>query len=71
MNCFNSLLSEDAAAAGAVAEAGVGARDTTEVGVGVPLSSIRATPVGSSSPAGGEFQQGLRRVQSPAIALAG
>ena len=58
-------------AAGAVAGAVVGARNTTRVGVGVPLPSVQTAPAGSSSPAGGGFQRGLRRARGPAIALAG
>ena len=71
MNCLNSSLSKDEAVAGAVARAVVGARDTTGVGVGVPLPSVGGAPASLSSPAGGGLQQGLRRIRGPAIALVG
>ena len=53
MNCLNSSVFEDKAAAGAVARAGMGARDTTGVGVGVPLPSVVTAPASSSSLLGG------------------
>ena len=56
MNCLNSSVSKDGAEVGAIAGAGVGAHDTTGVGVGVPLSSIGAAPASLFSPAGGGFR---------------
>ena len=52
MNCLNSSVSKDGAVTGAVAGAGVGAHDTTGIGLGVPLLSVGTTPASSSSPAG-------------------
>ena len=69
MNCLNSSLSQDRAIAGAVAGAGVGARDITRVGVGVPLPSVGATPASSSLQVGGGLRQRLRQAQGPAIGL--
>ena len=51
MNYLNNFLSED----GAIARAGVGARDIAEVDVGVLLSSMGAAPASSSSLAGRRF----------------
>ena len=70
MNCLNSLLSKDEATAEAAAAAGMGVHDTTEVGVGVPLPSVGATPASSSLPVGRKLQQELRQAQGPAIILA-
>ena len=50
MNCLNSSVSKDGAAAGAIAGAGVGVRDITGIGVGVPLPSVGTAPVSSSLP---------------------
>ena len=69
MNCLNSLLSKDGAAAKAIAKAGVGSRDTTRVGMGVPLSLIRAALANLSLPVGGEFWQKLRQAQGLTIGL--
>ena len=56
MNCLNSLLSEDRAAAGTVAGAGVGGRDTMGVSVGILLLLVRAAPASLSLPVGRRFQ---------------
>ena len=67
MNCLNSFISENEAAARAVAGAGVKARDTTGIVAGVrardttrivvevPLPSVETTPASSSLPTGGGF----------------
>ena len=49
---LNSSLFKDRAAIGAVAGARVEACNTMEVGVGVPLPSVGATPANSSLPVG-------------------
>ena len=55
MNCLNSSLSEERAKARAIAGAGMGAWDITEIGVGVPLPSVGAMPMSSSLPVREEF----------------
>ena len=55
MSCLNSSLSEDGVIEGAVAGVGVGARDTMEIGIRVPLPLIGAAPASSSSPTGQGF----------------
>ena len=55
MNCLNSLLFKDGATAGAVSGAGVGAQNTTGVGVGVLLSLVRVAPASSFLPLGQGF----------------
>ena len=69
MNCLNSSLFKDGASVRAVARAEVGARDTTEVGVGVPLPSVRAAPASLSLQVGKGFQQRLWQARGPVIGL--
>ena len=69
MNCLNSLLCHDRAAAGVMAGAGIKAHDSTRIGVRIPLVLIEETQASSSLPVGRGFQQRLLQTQSPDIEL--
>lgn len=66
INCLNNSSVDARPAAGTRAGTKVGAQETANVRVLVPLPLVRV-PVSLSSPVGGGLRRGLQRVCRPAI----